>query len=127
MYKRQALGTDRGGAIPYAGVQLLVGFNPNSGGRWNQEDSDRLYGCLLYTSFLRFRSIGGVDPRMLPGREMVVLTDPPRRGIVTCPAGGEADKSIPLSELFVDVGLSQTEAERAVPVGTPVVLSLIHI
>jgi len=50
-----------------------------------------------------------------------VLTDPPRRGIVTCPAGGEADKSIPLSELFVDVGLSQTEAERAVPVGTPMV------
>ena len=37
--------------------------------------------------FLRFRSIGGVDPRML----------------------------------FVDVGLSQTEAERAVPVGTPMV------
>ena len=71
--------------------------------------------------FLRFRSIGGVDPRMLPGRELVVLTDPPRRGIVTCPAGGEADKSIPLSELFVDVGLSQTEAERAVPVGTPMV------
>lgn len=57
--------------------------------------------------FLRFRSIGGVDPRMLPGRELVVLTDPPRRGIVTCPAGGEADKSIPLSELFVDVGLSR--------------------
>lgn len=40
---------------------------------------------------------------------------------MTCPAGGEADKSIPLSELFVDVGLSQTEAERAVPVGTPMV------
>lgn len=71
--------------------------------------------------FLRFSTIGGVDPRMLPGRELVVLTDPPRRGIVTCPAGGEADKSIPLSELFVDVGLSQTEAERAVPVGTPMV------
>ena len=26
------------------GYSLLVGFNPNSGGRWNQEDSDRLYG-----------------------------------------------------------------------------------
>ena len=71
--------------------------------------------------FLRFRSIGGVDPRMLPGRELVVLTDPPLRGLVACPAGGDEDKSVPLSELYVDVGLSQEEAERAVPVGTPMV------
>ena len=26
------------------GYSLLVGLNPDSGGRWNQEDSDRLYG-----------------------------------------------------------------------------------
>ena len=71
--------------------------------------------------FLRFRSIGGVDPRMLPGRELVVLTDPPLRGLVACPAEGDEDKSVPLSELYVDVGLSQEEAERAVPVGTPMV------
>ena len=71
--------------------------------------------------FLRFRSIGGVEPRMLPGRELVVLTDPPLRGLVACPAGGDEDKSVPLSELYVDVGLSQEEAERAVPVGTPMV------
>ena len=71
--------------------------------------------------FLRFRSIGGVDPRMLPGRELVVLTDPPLRGLVACPAEGDEDKSVPLNELYVDVGLSQEEAERAVPVGTPMV------
>ena len=71
--------------------------------------------------FLRFRSIGGVDPRMLPGRELVVLTDPPLRGLVACPAGGDEDKSVPLNELYVDVGLSQKEAERAIPVGTPMV------
>ena len=71
--------------------------------------------------FLRFRSIGGVDPRMLPGRELVVLTDPPLRGLVACPAGGDEDKSVPLNELYVDVGLSQEEAERAVPIGTPMV------
>ena len=71
--------------------------------------------------FLRFRSIGGVDPRMLPGRELVVLTDPPLRGLVACPAGGDEDKGGPLNELDVDVGLSQEEAERAVPVGTPMV------
>ena len=71
--------------------------------------------------FLRFRSIGGVDPRMLPGRELMVLTDPPLRGLVACPAGGDEDKSVPLNELYVDVGLSQEEAERAIPVGTPMV------
>ena len=71
--------------------------------------------------FLRFRSIGGVDPRMLPGRELVVLTDPPLRGLVACPAGGDESKSVPLNELYVDVGLSQEEAEKAVPVGTPMV------
>ena len=71
--------------------------------------------------FLRFRSIGGVDPRMLPGRELVVLTDPPLRGLVACPAGDDEDKSVPLNELYVDVGLSQEEAERAIPVGTPMV------
>ena len=71
--------------------------------------------------FLRFRSIGGVDPRMLPGRELVVLTDPPLRGLVACPAGGDENKSVPLNELYVDVGLSQEEAERAIPVGTPMV------
>ena len=71
--------------------------------------------------FLRFRSIGGVDPRMLPGRELVVLTDPPLRGLVACPAGGDESKSVPLNELYVDVGLSQAEAEKAVPVGTPMV------
>ncbi|MEG2119564.1 MAG: M42 family peptidase, partial [Pseudoflavonifractor sp.] len=34
--------------------------------------------------FLRFRSIGGVDPRMLPDREVILLTDPPVLGVVAC-------------------------------------------
>ncbi len=33
---------------------------------------------------LRFRSIGGVDPRMLPDREVTVLADPPVPGVVAC-------------------------------------------
>lgn len=76
--------------------------------------------------FLRFRTIGGVDPRMLPGRELTVLTDPPRVGVVaTLPPQlqekGAADKSTPIKDLFVDVGLSQEDAERLVPPGTPMV------
>ena len=71
--------------------------------------------------FLRFRSIGGVDPRMLPGRELTVLAPTPLRGLVACPSGGDGDKSVPIPELYVDVGLSQAEAEKAVPIGTPMV------
>lgn len=75
---------------------------------------------------LRFRTIGGVDPRMLPAQELTVLTDPPRLGVVvTKPPhlqeAGEGDKAIPLSELRIDIGMGQEEAEKAVPVGTPAV------
>ncbi|WP_297213270.1 M42 family peptidase [uncultured Flavonifractor sp.] len=76
--------------------------------------------------FLRFRTIGGVDPRMLPGREVWVLATPPLPGVITCQPphlqDGEAeDKAIPSSELLIDVGLSQARAEAVIPVGTPAV------
>ena len=76
--------------------------------------------------FLRFRSIGGVDPRMLPGREVWVLTQPSLPGVVTCQpphlhGGEEESKSIPLSDLRIDVGMSQEQTEAKIPVGTPVV------
>ena len=37
--------------------------------------------------FLRFRTVGGVDPRMLPDRELTVLTDPPLFGVVASHLG----------------------------------------
>ena len=74
--------------------------------------------------FLRFAALGGVDPRMLPGREMLVLTDPPIPGLVAClppqmENRAEMDRAIPIQELFLDVGLPQEEAESRIPVGTP--------
>lgn len=71
--------------------------------------------------FLRFRSIGrrGSPDAARPGAGGA--DRPASAGHRDLSGWGEADKSIPLSELFVDVGLSQTEAERAVPVGTPMV------
>ena len=75
--------------------------------------------------FLRFRGIG-VDERMLPNREVTVLTDPPMVGVVACLpphvlAAEDREKAPKPEELFIDVGLSQEEAERLVPPGTPVV------
>ena len=76
--------------------------------------------------FLRFRTIGGVDPRMLPDRELTVLTHPSILGVVTCLPPhvlkpGDTKKAIPISELRVDIGMDQKEAERTVPIGTPMV------
>lgn len=76
--------------------------------------------------YLRFCSIGGVDPRMLPDREVTILTQPPRFGVVACLpphilTASDRDKAIPIQELFIDTGMSQEEAEKAIPIGTPMV------
>lgn len=76
--------------------------------------------------FLRFHTIGGVDPRMLPDREVTILTDPPLFGVVAClpphvQKAGDADKSVPIPDLFIDTGLTQDEVEARIPAGTPCV------
>lgn len=75
--------------------------------------------------FLRF-SANGVDLRMLPDREVVVLADPPILGVAACLpphvlSAEEREKAPELKDLFIDVGLCQEEAERRIPVGTPAV------
>lgn len=75
--------------------------------------------------YLRFRCIGGVDPRMLPARELMVLSDPPVFGVVAClpphvQTAEDHDKSVPIRELRIDIGMTQEEAEKAVPIGTPI-------
>ena len=74
--------------------------------------------------FLRFAPLGGVDPRMLPDREVVLLTDPPIHGVVAClpphvQTADDMNNSLPIKDLYIDVGLSQEEAERRIPIGTP--------
>jgi len=73
--------------------------------------------------FLRFHTLGGIDTRLLPAREIRLLTDPPVSGFVTCLPPhvlekGEEDKAIPLDKLFLDIGLNQSQAERMVKIGT---------
>ncbi len=76
--------------------------------------------------FLRFHTIGGVDPRMLPDREVTILTDPPLFGVVAClpphvQKAGDMDKSIPIPDLFLDTGLTPDEGKARIPAGTPCV------
>ncbi len=77
--------------------------------------------------FLQFASIGGVDPRMLPARELTILTKPePLFGVVAClpphvQTAADHDKSVDIEDLRVDVGMTQAQAEKAIPIGTPMV------
>lgn len=76
--------------------------------------------------FLRFSTLGGVDARMLPAAVVKVLTEPPLTGVVaTAPPhilkDGESDKAVKTEELYIDIGMSQEEAVKAVPPGTPAV------
>ena len=76
--------------------------------------------------YLRFAPLGGVDPRMLPDRELTIMTQPPVYGVVAClpphiQSAEDMDKSLPIRELWIDVGLSQEEAEKRIPIGTPAI------
>lgn len=77
--------------------------------------------------FLRFAPIGGVDPRMLPARELTILTKPePLFGVVAClpphvQTAADHDKAVSIEDLRVDVGMTQEQAEKAIPIGTPMV------
>lgn len=80
----------------------------------------------IQDGFLRFRAVGGVDPRMLPDREVNILTNPPMFGLVAClpphlQQFGDQDTAIPASSLWIDVGMNQQDAEECIPVGTPIV------
>lgn len=69
--------------------------------------------------FLTFRPVGGIDPRMLPDREVTLLTESPTFGLIAVlpphvQKSGDADKSIPIKDLRIDAGLTQEQAEKLV-------------
>lgn len=76
--------------------------------------------------FLRFRTVGGIDERVLPAREVTVLTDPPIFGVIGAlpphlQTKEEMEVPLPVDKLSIDIGLTQEEAEKLVKIGTPVV------
>ena len=80
----------------------------------------------IQDGFLRFRSIGGVDPRNLPNQAVEILSEPPHHGLIAwlpphVQTAADQDKGLAIDELWIDVGMSQDEAEAAIPIGTPMV------
>lgn len=85
--------------------------------------------CLYVTDhhkgFLKFEGVG-IDPRILPGLEVKICTEPPVYGVVNCLpphilTAEEREKAFEPDKLRIDCGLTQEEAVKKIPVGTPVV------
>ena len=77
--------------------------------------------------FLRFATLGSVDPRILPATCVEILAEPPMHGVICAMPPhlvekDEASKAIKIDDMYIDAGLSKDEAKKSVPPGTPVVL-----
>lgn len=80
----------------------------------------------IENGFLRFSNIGGIDPRMLPAKEIKILTEPPIYGVIdTLPPHilekCDMDKTFDADKLFIDVGMTEEDAKKLIPIGTPAV------
>lgn len=70
--------------------------------------------------FLRFTKLGGIDPRVLVGREVTILTEPAISGIIWGDLDDDESKAAPMTELFIDTGLSEDTVKQRIPIGTPI-------
>ena len=72
---------------------------------------------------IRFGSIGGVDPRILPASRVTVYTEEgPMTGVILAPQGGDEKKNHKMQSLFVDLGLAAERVKAIVHPGTPITL-----
>ena len=78
--------------------------------------------------YLSFVALGNVDAQLLPGMRLRLLSNPPRTGLVSCLpphvlSREEMEKPIAISDLVLNCGLTEQEAEEIVP-GTPIVFDV---
>ncbi len=76
----------------------------------------------LDKGFLRFSTVGGLDPRVLPGQEVVVHGREPLPGIIASRpphvlSPEERKKIVPVHKLFIDVGIPDDQLAELVSVG----------
>ncbi|MBO4330481.1 MAG: M20/M25/M40 family metallo-hydrolase [Oscillospiraceae bacterium] len=73
--------------------------------------------------FLKFAALGGLDARTLAGAEVTVLGEEPLYGVIACLpphvlTAEEREKAFEIKNMYIALGLSQQQAEKAAPVGT---------
>ena len=85
-------------------------------------DAIGLMVTAIQDGFLRFTEVGGVDPRILPGQQVVVHGRKELAAVVVQPAdyflpAAQQGKSVAMEYLFVDTGLPAQEVNELVNVG----------
>lgn len=72
--------------------------------------------------FIKFTNIGGVDPRVLVGSEVIIHTKDDIFGVIGAKpphlmGKDEYDKSLPIKDLFIDAGYDKDTAKEIIEVG----------
>jgi len=75
--------------------------------------------------FLRFHPLGGFDPKTLTSQRVIVHGKKDLIGVmgskpIHIMKPEERNKTVPISEYFIDIGMKQAEAQQWVEVGSPV-------
>lgn len=73
--------------------------------------------------FIKFASVGGVDPRMLLSMDVLVHGSETLRGVVcTKPPHLTASykDAVQICDMAIDIGYSKEQAEKLAPIGTPI-------
>ena len=78
--------------------------------------------------FLKFAALGGLDVRLLPAAGVTIMGETAIDGVVCVLPPHilrpeDTEKVTKIDDLYIDVGLSQEEAERRIPIGTAGVLA----
>lgn len=77
--------------------------------------------------FLRFTQVGGFDVRTLPGQKVTVHGRRELPGVIGCRpphvlTGDDKNRPVPMDDLFIDVGLPESELASVVRVGDLITL-----
>ena len=78
--------------------------------------------------FLRFAALGGLDARIMPATDVMILSDPPVYGVVCAMPPhtlekADAEKNMKIEDMCIDIGRQQEAAAKEVMPGTPGVLA----
>lgn len=73
--------------------------------------------------YLKFAPVGGLDKRILPGSEVMLLTNPPTPGIICClpphvQTAAQMNEFAAVDTMGIDTGLPADEVKTRVPTGT---------
>ena len=78
--------------------------------------------------FIRFTSVGGIDPRTIVGQEVIVHGSEDLFGVIGSKPPhlqeeSEVNKAIKIDDMFIDIGYPKELVEKLVKVGDPITIN----